>query len=335
MSFYKRSILTACEFNNVKFEDLIEKVGLNHLYDINSDYPWANLLEHELYLICTELNTARVFFEGYVSDEQLFNGDLTLDKYKEAAESNTLHEYFKSLGLKWWIENKTTEEIDNALFKISPSNLTRAKLNSAITFLNTGKDRYFNLDLLPEHEDVYINLVKTKPLYLKRIKFQTENIALAAVNCFAHAIEFVNTQTEKIASAAVTKNGLTLEFVEPQFHTEAIVKSAIRQNPLSFKFSSLKTESICFLAVEENGINYEFVPVELRTHELRLKALSSNGWAIKFIEEQTEEYALTAVLQNPETILYVDEAIRENNPLLKLIYSEIIKRHDFLSKCTN
>lgn len=67
---------------------------------------------------------------------------------------------------------------------------------------------------------------------------------------------------------------------------------------------------------------------------MKTEVLNSNGWAIKFFDTQIEEYDLTAVLQNTETSLCIDEDIRENQTIIKVIYQEVVKKtHIFYGIC--
>lgn len=344
MDFNVECIKAACDLHNVNYSDLMKSMGLAYYYndDTISLYTfdtvplYIKLLDSEKIKISKELNTVIPYFYGIINDELLRSNKLTLDEYENAVNSYTLDKYFISLGLKEYLKHFTVIELDNKLFQVKgEDHLTRAEINSIVTFLNNSKTHLFSIDDLPANEEIYINLVKVQPFTLRDLKFQTEEICITAVSNFAHAIEYVLEQTENIAYAAVTKNGLALEYVDQKFHTERVVKAALKQNPLSFRFSYLKTYDICLIAVKSNGVNYEFVPEEFRTHEMKMEALNSNGWAIKFFDIQTEEYALKAVLQNPDTCLYIYEDIRENNTLIKLMYPEVVKKHSFLIKHAN
>lgn len=205
-------------------------------------------------------------------------------------------------------------------------NLTKKEkeeLNKAM-FMSQLKYNEMSLEEL-----LYINIVKKTPIYLQNIDKQTTRICEEAVRSFGYAIQYVKKQTEDIALLAVTQDGLSLEFVDKEFHTERVINKAIKQNPLSFKFAQLKTYDICLKAVKLNGVNLEFVPKEYIDDNMIMTALSSNGWALKFVKNQTERYALEAVLQNTDASLQVDEKIRNGNPLIKSIYNERLKRLPF------
>lgn len=336
MSFYVQCIKNACELRNINYIDLMKSLGLEYYANSIFHEFFMELLDYDKIKISKKLNTVIAYFYGLIDDELLLNNKLTLEEYENAVNSDTLENYFISLGLENKLKTSTVIEIDNKYFKVNDENLiTTAELNSAIAFINKDKNHILEIDKLPAIEEVYINLVKMHPLTLKDLKFQTEDICITAVSKFAHAIEYVETQTEKVAIAAVAKNGLALEYVDPKFHNERVIKAALKENPLAFKFSHLKTYDLCLMAVRGNGINYEFIPEEFRTHEMKLEALSSNGWAIKFFDKQTEEYALKAILQNTETCLCIDEDIIENNAIIKLIYPEVVKKHSFLAKNNN
>lgn len=332
MDFMIQSIQEVCDFYDVDYYELMKKIGLEHYYGFDKETIWIELLDSEKIQLSKELNTIIPFFYGIISKDLLLEKKLTLDEYQKAVDSCTLDKYFEEIGVSNFLTNSTTDKINEKLFLTNGNKtLKREELNSIVTFINKDKRYLIDIDKLPANEEIYLNLVNVQPTSLKNLKFQTEKICIAAVSKFAHAIEYVIEQTENIAKASVVKNGLVLEFVKPELHTEEVVKHALKQNPLSFKFSKLKTYELCLMAVKENGINYEFVPEELRTHEMKMEALQSNGWAIKFFDIQTEEYALTAVLQNAETALCINEDIRENNTIIKLIYQEIIKKHSFLN----
>lgn len=332
MKYREYYIEKVCRFKNIDLDGFIDSLGLTYHYKVFENRFYKDLLNSEKIEISKRLDTIIPFFYGWCSDELLLNNELSLDKYEKAVETNTLDEYFEKIGIKKFMEGKTLEEFHEEAFLLNAdTSLTRNELNAAIIFVSDDSQKIGDIKDLPANEDLYINLVKQHPFMIRDLKFQTEKICISAVSKFAHAIEYVKEQTENVAKAAVSKNGLALELVKPEFHTESLVKSAINQNPLSFKFSHLKTYDLCLMAVKENGMNYEFVPEEYKTHEMKLEALKSNGWSIKFFDTQTEEYALKAVLQNNETVLTIDEDIRENNKLLKLIYKEITKGMNFLS----
>lgn len=336
MDFKVKYIKKACELRNISYVDLMKSLGLEYYANFDLYSCFIELLDYDKIKISKKLNTVIAYFYGLIEDKLLLDNKLTLEEYENAVNSDTLEKYFISLGLENKLKTSSVIEIDNEYFKVNDENLiTTAELNSAIAFINKDKSHILNMDKLPAFEEVYINLVRMHPLTLKDLKFQTEDICITAVSKFAHAIEYVETQTEKIAITAVAKNGLVLEYVDPKFHNERIVKAALKQNPLAFKFSHLKTYDICLMAVRGNGINYEFIPEEFRTHEMKLEALNSNGWAIKFFDKQTEEYALKAILQNTETCLCIDEEIRENNDIIKLIYPEVVKKHSFFTENDN
>lgn len=324
-------IKTACKFYNISYEQLIKNVGLDNYYNLPNNNS-VDLIKYELFKISKELNTIPLYFYGVIYDEFLYNGYLTYEKYNQAKKEYKLDEYFSFIGLNEFVKAYTIEGLIREFFPIDGINYTtRAKLNSIITSIYKSPDD-IELSALPQSTQIYKHLVKVRPLALKQLPLQTEEICISAVSSFAFAIKYVDEQTERIAYNSVLQNGLALKYVDPSLHTEYVVKMALKQNPLAFCHSHLKTYDICLNAVKANGVNYEFVPEEHRTHELKMEALKSNGWAIKFFDEQTEEYALAAVLQNSETSLYVDEDIRENNQLIKLIHTEILKRHSFLAK---
>lgn len=336
MRYYTDNIKKACKFRNIDFNTFLEDLGLDYHYKLIENQLTMDLLDSEKIEISNRLDTIPAYFRGYCSEELLLSNELTLDKYHRAVETDTLDEYFEKIEVKKYMKDKSISEFHKELFLLDADiSLTRKELHSVLAFLNSSKTRIIDMDDIPANEEVYTHLVKVQPIMLKDLKFQTEKICIKAVSKFAHAIEYVKEQTEKIAYAAVLKNGLTLEFVEPKLHTESVVKAALKQNPHSFQFSKLKTYELCLMAVKENGMNYEFVPEEFRTHEMKLEALKSNGWAIKFFDKQTEEYALKAVLQNTETALNIDEDIRENNTIIKLIYKEITKGFDFIPQTSH
>ena len=204
--------------------------------------------------------------------------------------------------------------------------LTKPELNELSKAIFMSQAKYDEMHL---EELLYINIVKKIPLYLQNIEKQTVKICEEAVRSFGYSIQYVKNQNESIALLAVAQDGLALQFVDKEFHTESVINRAIKQNPLSFKFAQLKTYDLCLKAVKLNGVNLEFVPEEYIDDNMIMTALSSNGWALKFVKEQTERYALEAVLQNTEASLQVDEKIRNNNPLIKLIYDELLKRLPF------
>lgn len=185
-------------------------------------------------------------------------------------------------------------------------------------------------DSLTLEELIYMTTVKKKPLYISKIKNQTDEISKEAVRNFGRAIAYIEKQTKEIALTAVSQDGLALKHVDKNLHCNKVVSRAINQNPLAFEFSDNKEYDICLEAVKLNGVNLAFVPDEYKDEKMIITALSSNGWALKFIEEQTEKYALEAVLQNTEVSLQVEESIRENNPLIKGLYEEHIKRLPFV-----
>lgn len=206
------------------------------------------------------------------------------------------------------------------------TNLTQNELKELSRAMFASKIKYEEMSL---EELLYFNIVRKNPLYLKNIAHQTVRICEEAVRSFGYAIQYVRTQTENIALLAVTQDGLSLEYVDEEFHTEYVITRAINQNSLAFKFAKNKTYDICLKAVKLNGINLEFVPDEYLDDNMITTALSSNGWALKFVKEQTEKYALLAVLQNTEVSLQVDKKIRNRNPIIKLIYKEHLNRLPF------
>lgn len=322
MKFKIDCIKKVCDIHNIKYDDLFNNLRIN-TYTVNTEKNEIELLPSDKIKISKALNTIIPYFYGAIDDKQLYNKNLTLNLYEEAVKSGTLDTYYKNIGL-----DKFTA---NLLMSNPDTDLTDFDRNAIIRRLHIEAHR-IKIDSLPVDEEIYTHLASLRPLSLKDIAaHQTEKICIAGVSTFAHAIEYVVEQTEAIAYASVSKNGMTLELVIPELHTEKVVKAALKENPLSFKYSELKTYDICLHAVKLDGINLEFVPDELRDHKMIMTALNSNGWAIMFVDNQTEEYGLTAVLQNTESVLYVDEDIRNNNLCVNSIYNEIKKRHNYLA----
>ena len=70
--------------------------------------------------------------------------------------------------------------------------------------------------------------VKQKWKYLEHVHFQTEEVCLAAVKKYGHALKLVKNQTEEICLAAVKKSGLSLQHVH--FQTPEICLAAVKQS---------------------------------------------------------------------------------------------------------
>jgi hypothetical protein len=148
--------------------------------------------------------------------------------------------------------------------------------------------------------------VRRNGLHLKRVKKQTPEICLAAVQNFGDALEFVLEQTPEICLAAVQNFGDALRFVKEQTPEIclAAVKSRARRS-IVLQFVINQTPEICLAAVQENGLSLEFVINQ--TPEICLAAVQQNGKALMSVVEQTPEICLAAVQQWGGALEFIDD----------------------------
>jgi DNA-dependent RNA polymerase auxiliary subunit epsilon len=111
-----------------------------------------------------------------------------------------------------------------------------------------------------------------------------EEVQLAAVKKYGHAIEYIKNPSEQVQLAAVQQNGHAIQHIENP--SEEVQLAAVQQNGYAIKFIENPSEEVQLAAVQQFG--HAIQHIENPSEEVQLAAVKKEGYAIKFIENPSE-----------------------------------------------
>lgn len=174
--------------------------------------------------------------------------------------------------------------------------------------------------------EIDLGRVKSYPYYLKKIKNQTYEMCMVAVEKWGLAIQFVvwddlnlsKEKLNKLCLKAVKKDGYALEYLNwdeltnklSEKQIEKICIEAVRKNPWALRYvkfeylSKEQTEEMCLIAVKQNGGVLKYVNEQ--TEEICLEAVKQAGYALKYVNNQTDEICREALKQDRFAIKFID-----------------------------
>ncbi|EMH2709937.1 DUF4116 domain-containing protein [Clostridioides difficile] len=194
--------------------------------------------------------------------------------------------------------------------------------------------------------EIDLERVKSYPYYFKKIKNQTYEMCMVAVEKWGLAIQFVEwdnlnlskEKLNKLCLKAVKKDRYALKYLKwdelnnklSKNQIEKICIEAVKQNPWILRYVNEQTEEICIEAVRKAGYALEYVKEQ--TDEICIEALKQDEFAIKFIDKK-EKYLKEFNIKYLEPQGDISEviAINKNGQWLFAIDCEIdMIRKDFI-----
>jgi len=144
--------------------------------------------------------------------------------------------------------------------------------NSGEIMLDMNKKINCKFRILFSYE-YYINHYYSSENKYKKIENNIKNYdnIIDAINNDPWQIIFIDSDYEnykEICKLAVSKNGYTIQCIDPELINEEIYKLAFQQNWSSLEFVKKQTEEMCKLAVSRNYNALQFVKPELMTEEI-------------------------------------------------------------------
>lgn len=196
-------------------------------------------------------------------------------------------------------------------------------------------------------EKVCMTAIKTNWKALELVHNQTEDLCMFAIEQSPEAFRLVRNQTLPVCLKTVEKDGKMLEFVQPEFHTPTLVKTAISQSYYAFFYTKLRNAEIDLFTVKRKSLlitlienpTEKMIRIASKRHTRKISVIQFREWilqdpesvikqyrmdpiTIAFVQNQTEKLCKIAISQTPEAIRYIREQTET------LAWLALVKDHD-------